>query len=128
MKPLAFRVRPSNFDEVFGQDHLVGPDGVLVAMLKKKKLLSFILYGPPGTGKTTIAKLFAEQSGLDFYFFNASTDNKAKLKDIIETTHYHDILIVVDEIHRMKTDVQDYLLPYMENGNATVIGLTALNP
>jgi putative ATPase len=128
MKPLAYRMRPQKFEDVFGQDHLVGQDGVLVSMLEKKKLLSFILHGPPGTGKTTIAQLFAQQSGLDFYFFNASTDSKAKLKDIIETTNYHDILIVIDEIHRMKTDVQDYLLPYMENGNATVIGLTTLNP
>ncbi len=128
MKPLAYRIRPQKFEDVFGQDHLVGKDGVLVSMLEKKKLLSFILYGPPGTGKTTIAQLFAEQSGLDFYFFNASTDSKAKLKSIIDTTSYHDILIVIDEIHRMKTDIQDYLLPFMENGNATVIGLTTLNP
>ncbi len=128
MKPLAYRMRPVKFEDVFGQDHLVGRDGVLTQMLLKKKLLSFILYGPPGTGKTTIAQIFAKESGLDFYFFNASTENKARLKDIIETTNYHDILIVIDEIHRMKTDVQDYLLPYMENGNATVIGLTTLNP
>lgn len=128
MKPLAYRMRPFKFEDVFGQDHLVGKDGVLTQMLTKKKLLSFILYGPPGTGKTTIAQIFAKESGLDFYFFNASTENKARLKDIIETTNYHDIIIVIDEIHRMKTDVQDYLLPYMENGNATVIGLTTLNP
>lgn len=128
MKPLAYRMRPQKFEDVFGQDHLVGQDGVLIQMLEKKKLLSFILYGPPGTGKTTIAQLFAERSGLDYYFFNASTDSKAKLKSIIDTTNYHDILIVIDEIHRMKTDIQDYLLPFMENGNATVIGLTTLNP
>jgi len=128
MKPLAYRMRPQKFEDVYGQDHLVGKDGVLVSMLAKKKLLSFILYGPPGTGKTTIAQLFAIQSGLDYYFFNASADSKAKLKDIIDTTAYHDIIIVIDEIHRMKTDIQDYLLPFMENGNATVIGLTTLNP
>ncbi|MFU8792815.1 MAG: AAA family ATPase [Acholeplasmataceae bacterium] len=128
MKPLAHRIRPQNFDEVYGQDHLVGPRGVLTAMLEKNKLLSFILHGPPGTGKTTIAQLFAQKAGLDHYVFNASTDNKQKLKDILDTTGYHDILVIVDEIHRMKTDVQDYLLPFMENGKATVIGLTTLNP
>lgn len=128
MKPLAYRMRPQTFQDVFGQDHLIGQDGVLTAMLDKKKWMSFILYGPPGTGKTTIAQLFAKTSGLDHYFFNASTDSKARLKDILDTTSYHDILIVIDEIHRMKTDVQDYLLPFMENGNATVIGLTTLNP
>lgn len=128
MKPLAYRMRPQRFEDVFGQDHLIGVNGVLTSMLDKKKWLSFILYGPPGTGKTTIAQIFAKTSGLDHYFFNASTDSKARLKDILDTTSYHDILIVIDEIHRMKTDVQDYLLPYMENGNATVIGLTTLNP
>ncbi len=128
MKPLAYRMRPEKFEDVFGQDHLIGMDGVLTSMLSKKKWLSFILYGPPGTGKTTIAQIFAKSSGLDYYFFNASTDSKARLKDILDTTSYHDILIVIDEIHRMKTDVQDYLLPFMENGNATVIGLTTLNP
>lgn len=128
MKPLAYRMRPEKFEDVFGQDHLVGQDGVLIQMLNRKKLLSFILYGPPGTGKTTIAQIFAKEAGLDHYFFNASTESKARLKDILDTTAYHDILIVIDEIHRMKTDVQDYLLPYMESGNATVIGLTTLNP
>jgi putative ATPase len=128
MKPLAYRMRPQKFEDVFGQDHLIGSDGVLTSMLQKKKWLSFILYGPPGTGKTTISQIFAKDSGLDHYFFNASTDSKARLKDILDTTSYHDILIVIDEIHRMKTDVQDYLLPFMENGNATVIGLTTLNP
>ncbi|MFA5560916.1 MAG: AAA family ATPase, partial [Acholeplasmataceae bacterium] len=111
MKPLAYRVRPKNFEDIFGQDHLVGKDGVLTMMLRKNKLLSSILYGPPGTGKTTIAQVFAEKSGLDFYFFNASTDNKAKLKQILDTTTYHDVLVVIDEIHRMKADIQDYLLP-----------------
>ena len=128
MKPLAYRIRPTEFSDVFGQDHLVSQDGVLSLMLKKEKLLSFILYGPPGTGKTTIATIFAEKSGHEFYFFNASTDNKQRLKDILDTTAYKDILIVVDEIHRMKKDIQDYLLPFMENGKATVIGLTTLNP
>ncbi|HAX02109.1 MAG TPA: hypothetical protein DHV05_06410 [Acholeplasmataceae bacterium] len=128
MKPLAYRMRPEKFEDVFGQDHLVGKDGVLVKMLEKKKMLSFILYGPPGTGKTTIASIFAKTSGVDHYFFNASTESKSRLKDIIDTTAYHDILIVIDEIHRMKTDVQDYLLPFMESGHATVIGLTTLNP
>jgi putative ATPase len=128
MKPLAYRMRPTEFKDVFGQDHLVSNDGVLQQMIKKSKFLSFILYGPPGTGKTTIATIFAEKSGLEVYFFNASTDSKQKLKDILDTTMYKDILIVIDEIHRMKKDIQDYLLPFMENGKALVLGLTTLNP
>jgi putative ATPase len=121
-------MRPTKFEDVFGQDHLIGPDGVLNIMLKKHKILSFILYGPPGTGKTTIAQIFANESALDTYFFNASTDNKAKLKDIVDMTAYHDVLLIIDEIHRMKTDIQDYLLPFLENGHVTIIGLTTLNP
>ncbi|MCD4826173.1 MAG: replication-associated recombination protein A [Acholeplasmataceae bacterium] len=128
MKPLAYRIRPTEFKDVYGQDHLVSQDGVLSMMLEKQKILSFILYGPPGTGKTTIASIFATKSNLETYFFNASTDSKQKLKDIVDTTVYKDILIVIDEIHRMKKDTQDYLLPFMENGKATVIGLTTLNP
>ncbi|WP_025724676.1 AAA family ATPase [Acholeplasma granularum] len=128
MEPLASRMRPKSFKDVYGQDHLLSKDGVLTKMLEKKKYLSFILYGPPGTGKTTIANLFSYSSGLDTYFFNASTDNKAKLKDILDMTAYHNVLIVVDEIHRMKTDIQDYLLPFLESGKAVMIGLTTLNP
>ena len=128
MKPLAYRMRPTTFDDVFGQDHLVGKDGVLRMMLEKHKLMSFILYGPPGTGKTTIAAIVAEKTSLYKFFFNDSTDNKAKLRSILDTTSYHDVLIIIDEIHRMKTDIQDYLLPFMENGHAIVIGLTTLNP
>lgn len=127
MKPLAYRLRPKEFSEVYGQDHLVGEDGIIRAMLKKK-LFSFILHGNPGTGKTTIALITAEKSGLDYYHFNASTDNKARLMEIIETTTYRDILIIIDEIHRMKTDIQDYLLPYLENGKVIIIGITTLNP
>lgn len=128
MEPLASRMRPKTFEEVYGQDHLLSSDGVLTKMIEKQKYLSFILYGPPGTGKTTIAKLFSDKSKLDTYFFNASTDNKAKLKDILDMTAYHDVLIIVDEIHRMKTDIQDYLLPFLESGKAIMIGLTTLNP
>ncbi|MCF7932094.1 MAG: replication-associated recombination protein A [Acholeplasmataceae bacterium] len=128
MEPLASRMRPSSFDDVYGQDHLVGEQGVLRKMLSKNKRMSMILYGPPGTGKTTIAGLFADASGMDAITFNASTDNKSRLRDIIDTTAYHDILVIIDEIHRMKTDVQDFLLPFVENGKVVMIGLTTLNP
>lgn len=128
MRPLAYRMRPKTFDEVYGQDHLVGKKGILRAMIDKKRPMSFILYGPPGTGKTTIASIFSEKVEMETYLFNASTDNKGKLMDILKATSFYDVLIVIDEIHRMKADVQDYLLPFMENGKAIVIGLTTLNP
>ncbi|MDY0277625.1 MAG: replication-associated recombination protein A [Acholeplasma sp.] len=128
MEPLAHKMRPRTLNDVLGQDHLVGKDGILTAMINKKQPLSFILYGPPGTGKTTIANIFATSFDIDTYFFNASTDNKARLMDILNTTSYNNIMVIIDEIHRMKTDIQDYLLPFIESGKATIIGMTTLNP
>jgi len=128
LEPLASKLRPNKFEEVLGQDHLVGKDGILTKMIEKNKILSFILHGNPGVGKTTIALLFAKKTKMEYYTFNASTDNKAKLKDILDLTSYHNVLIIIDEIHRMKTDIQDYLLPFVENGKATLIGITTLNP
>lgn len=129
MKPLAFTMRPETFEYIVGQDHLVGSNGVLTKMLEKKSLFSFILYGNPGCGKTTIAEAVCKLSGYKWFRFNASTDNKDTLRQIItEARFYSDTIIIVDEIHRMKKDIQDYLLPYVENGTVLMIGLTTVNP
>lgn len=128
MKPLAYRMRPVSLHDVVDQDHLVSADGVISKMIEQGKLFSFILYGPPGTGKTTIAEIVAKTFGFHHYFFNASTDNKNKLKDIVSTTVSAEVLLIIDEIHRMKTDIQDFLLPFMESGQVIVIGLTTVNP
>jgi len=129
MKPLAYRIRPKSFDEIVGQDHLVGKNGVITKMLNQNKLFSMILYGPAGCGKTTIAEIISNMFPLSSYSFNASCDNKAKLKDIADSAKYHESTIcVIDEIHRMKKDVQDFLLPYVENGELIIIGLTTENP
>ena len=129
MKPLAYRLRPKSFDDVVGQDHLVGKDGVIRKMLQEKKLFSMILYGAPGTGKTTIASIIAEQFPFNHYFFNASTDSKQKLKEIADDSKLREsTIVIIDEIHRMKSDVQDFLLPFIESGAFIMIGLTASNP
>lgn len=128
MKPLAHRLRPNQFTDVVGQDHLIGKDGIITHMLEQNKLISFILYGNPGTGKTTIASLVAQHTNMPSYAFSAATDSKQRLKELIDQTAYHDILLIIDEIHRMKTDIQDYLLPYVESGQVTIIGLTTNNP
>lgn len=129
MKPLAYRIRPKSFDEIVGQDHLVGKNGVITKMLNQNKLFSMILYGEAGCGKTTIAEIIASQFPLTSYSFNASTDTKAKLKDITDGAKYHENTIcIIDEIHRMKKDVQDFLLPFVENGELIIIGLTTENP
>lgn len=128
MEPLANRLRPRSFNEVVGQNHLVGNDGILRKMIEQNKFMSFVLYGPPGSGKTTIANIFAVESKLEYYSFNAATDNKKTLQDILDVTNFNNILLIVDEVHRMNKDIQDVLLPYLENGKVVMIGLTTNNP
>lgn len=129
MKPLAYLMRPNTFEDIVGQDHLVGENGIIRKMLKSNSLFSFILYGNPGCGKTTIAEATCKLSGFKWFKFNASTDNKETLKQIItEAVFLDEAIIIVDEIHRMKKDIQDYLLPYVENGTVIMIGLTTVNP
>ena len=129
MKPLAYLMRPKTFDDIVGQDKLIGKNGIIKKMVDNKHLLSFILYGNPGCGKTTIALATCENAGIKYFKFNASTDNKDVLKQIINEARFLDsAIIIVDEIHRMKKDIQDFLLPYVEDGTLTMIGLTTVNP
>lgn len=129
MKPLAFRVRPTSFEEIIGQDHLVGPKGVIRKMIDQNLIYSMILYGPAGCGKTSIAEVIANHFSLNSFSFNASCDSKAKLKEIADGAKlYQNTILIIDEIHRMKKDVQDFLLPYVESGAITMVGLTTENP
>ena len=129
MMPLAYKVRPKKFEDIVGQDHLVGPKGVIKKMIDNGTLFSIILYGPAGCGKTTIAEVISSYFPLNSFSFNASSDNKAKLKDIADAANYYDnTLCIIDEIHRMKKDTQDFLLPFVESGKLTIIGLTTENP
>lgn len=129
MEPLACRLRPKSFDDIIGQDHLVGKNGVIRKMCEQNKLTSLILYGDPGIGKTSIASVIGSYFGLNVYNFNSSVDNKNKLIEITESTKfYNETIIIIDEIHRMKKDIQDYLLPFLEDGRIIMIGLTTENP
>ena len=129
MEPLAYRLRPKTFSDIVGQDHLVGKNGVLTKMVDKGYVPSIILYGTPGIGKTTIALAICNMLNASFDTFNASSDQKAKLKEIIENAETRDYtILIVDEIHRMKKDTQDYLLPFVEKGVITIIGITTVNP
>ena len=129
MQPLAYRVRPKTFEDVVGQSHLVGPNGVIRKMIEKDQFFSLILYGEPGCGKSTIASILASHFEPNVYQFNASVDNKDKLKDIFKSADYYaNTFVVIDEIQRMKKDIQDFLLPYLESGKITIIGLTTDNP
>lgn len=129
MKPLAYRIRPQEFNDIVGQDHLVGENGVITKMLNKNTLFSFILYGPAGCGKTSIAEIIASKYPLSSFSFNASCDTKDKLKEIANAAkYYQNTICIIDEIHRLKKDVQDFLLPFLESGALTLIGLTTENP
>lgn len=129
MKPLAYRIRPQEFNDIVGQDHLVGENGVITKMLNKNTLFSFILYGPAGCGKTSIAEIIASKFPLSSFSFNASCDTKDKLKEIANAAkYYQNTICIIDEIHRLKKDVQDFLLPFLESGALTLIGLTTENP
>lgn len=125
MQPLAYKMRPKNIDEVIGHEKV---KGIIKKMIENNKLQSMIIYGPPGVGKTTIANIICQNYSND-YIFNASTDNKAKLKEMIEGNNlFKSPVILIDEIHRLKKDIQDYLLPFIESGETKIIGLTTENP
>lgn len=128
IRPLAYRARPKKLEDIVGQNHLIGETGVIRKMIDNEKMFSLILYGPPGIGKTTIAEAIGEIYGLNTYKFNASTDRKSDLNEIIKVSKNYGALLIVDEIHRMNKDIQDYLLPHVENGNVVMIGLTTNNP
>jgi len=127
-RPLAYRARPASFDQIVGQDHIVGPHGIVRKMIKNGNMFSLILYGPPGIGKTTIAEAVGHVYGLRTYKFNASTDRKSELVEIIKESKNYGAILIVDEIHRMNKDIQDYLLPHVEAGDVIIIGLTTNNP
>ena len=129
MELLADNIRPTKLDDIIGQSHLVGKGKVLRNLVDNKKLFSLILYGNPGIGKTSIAYALVNELGVRYRFLNAVVNNKADFDQVIEEAKmYGELVIIVDEIHRMNKDKQDILLPYIENGTIILIGLTTSNP
>lgn len=128
-KPLALVLKPNSLDDIVGQSHLIGPGKIISNMVKSKKLFSMILYGNPGIGKTSIANAIVGDLKCNARFLNATLNNKQDLLNVIEEAKMLDgIVLIMDEIHRMNKDKQDILLPCLENGLITLIGMTTSNP
>lgn len=128
-KPLAYRMRPRNLDEVVGQQQLVGPGKIIRRMVEAKMLSSMILYGPPGTGKTSIASAIAGSTKYAFRMLNAATDTKKDLQVVAEEAKMSGtVILLLDEVHRLDKTKQDFLLPHLESGRIIMIGATTENP
>lgn len=136
-KPLAARIRPQTIDEVMGQEHLVGEGnpstglgaGPLRVAIEKKHRFSFVLWGPPGTGKTTIARIYARALDAELFELSAVSAGKDDIREIVaQDALGREKVLFLDEIHRFNKSQQDFLLPYVESGELTLIGATTENP
>ena len=129
MEILADKLRPQKLSDVIGQNHLVGPGKILSNLVNNKRLFSLILYGKPGIGKTSIAAAIVTELNMRYKFMNATINNKNDFDTAIaEAKMYGEMVLIIDEIHRMNKDKQDLLLPYIENGTIILIGLTTSSP
>ena len=128
-KPLAMLLAPTSIQEVIGQTHLIGPGKILTNLVKNKRLFSMILYGKPGIGKTSIANAIVNDLDVHYRFLNATINTKKDFDIVVEEAKMYDgMVLIMDEIHRMNKDKQDLLLPQLESGLITLIGMTTSNP
>ena len=131
-QPLADRMRPICFDEIAGQTHLVGKNGILRKLSENNRIPNMIFFGPPGTGKTTVANIIAKESNMQLYKLNATTASIADIKEVILSTEnmfaQNGTLLYLDEIQYFNKKQQQSLLEFMENGKITLIASTTENP
>ncbi len=131
-QPLADKMRPNTFDEIAGQPHLVGKNGIIRKLIESGRIPNMIFYGPPGTGKTTVANIIAKASGMQLYKLNATTASLSDIKDVINSTDNifsdNGTLLYLDEIQYFNKKQQQSLLEFTENGKITLIASTTENP
>ncbi len=132
--PLADRLRPTHYEALIGQRHLLDPQTPLSQALKLGKPHSMILWGPPGTGKTTIAHLFAHHPHIAFESLSAVNSGLKEIRMVIDAASQRQAeqtqatVLFIDEIHRFNKAQQDIFLPFVENGTLILIGATTENP
>ncbi len=128
-KPFALKLKPQSLKECYGQKHLLGDNKILSNLVKNKKIFSMILYGKPGIGKTSIATSLVNDLNVRYRTLNATINDKHDFQVVFEEAKLYDgLVLILDEIHRLNKDKQDLLLPVLENGLITLIGLTSSNP
>lgn len=144
MEPLASRIRPQTLAEFVGQEHLTGAGkparpgdpgrsgGPLRVAIEKKEIFSFLLWGPPGSGKTTLARIYANAVNAEFHELSAVEAGKDDIRKVIPKrgtlAFERPTVLFIDEIHRFNKAQQDFLLPFVERGDITLIGATTENP
>ena len=130
--PLADRARPKTFDDIAGQKHLFGQNGILRRMVFRGVIPSMIFFGPPGCGKTTAASIIAGQCGKTLYKLNATTASLSDIRDVAKETEtmlgQNGVLLYLDEIQYFNKKQQQSLLEYLEDGRITLIASTTENP
>jgi len=133
-RPLAERMRPKTLEEVTGQRHVLGPQGVIRRALESDRIFSMIFWGPPGCGKTTLARLIAGRTRSHFVHFSAVLSGVKEIRSVIAEAeeqrrlHHRRTVLFVDEIHRFNKSQQDAFLHHVESGLLTLIGATTENP
>ncbi|MDO5568924.1 MAG: replication-associated recombination protein A [bacterium] len=126
---LAIKLRPEKLNDVIGQSHLIGDNKIISNLIKNKKLFSMIFYGKPGIGKTTISLVIVKELNVRYRQLNAVINNKKDFDMVVEEAKmYGNLVLIMDEIHRLNKDKQDLLLPVLESGLITLIGMTTANP